>query len=398
MQVEGSDCHLTYCLNVHAGTAWADQFAAIQATSKKLHERIAPGTMFGLGLWLGARAVDELLQPGTLREFRNFLEHDQLYVFTLNAFPYGAFHGERVKERVYQPDWTTAARRDYTCRAADVLSELLPSGMTGSISSVPLGYKFDGKDTETTIAACIVSLMDVVVHLDALFQAKGTLIQLALEPEPDCLLENTQECIDFFARLRRDGREMLAKRLRCKESEAEALIVRYIGVCLDTCHFSVGFESPAAALHRFADAGIAIPKLQISAALKGDPAAMEWPRLEALCDPVYLHQTRFRATDGAVQSYRDLPEALTHWQKWSSCDRAGDSRIHFHVPLYFSSHQGLQSTSDELDAAFFDEVQKQHITHCEIETYTFDVLPDELKCADIIDSIAREYAWTLERI
>jgi hypothetical protein len=34
----------------------------------------------------------------------------------------------------------------------------------------------------------------------------------------------------------------------------------------------------------------------------------------------------------------------------------------------------------------------------EIETYTFDVLPDDLRGDDVVKSIAREYSWVLSQL
>jgi hypothetical protein len=37
-------------------------------------------------------------------------------------------------------------------------------------------------------------------------------------------------------------------------------------------------------------------------------------------------------------------------------------------------------------------------THLEMETYTWEVLPDELKHADVVDQLTAEYAWTLANL
>ena len=43
---------------------------------------------------------------------------------TLNGFPYGNFHGQRVKEHVFQPDWTTPERFEYTCNLFRILARI----------------------------------------------------------------------------------------------------------------------------------------------------------------------------------------------------------------------------------------------------------------------------------
>ena len=41
---------------------------------------------------------------------------------------------------------------------------------------------------------------------------------------------------------------------------------------------------------------------------------------------------------------------------------------------------------------------EDELEHLEIETYTFDVLPEELRAQDVAASIAREYEWLLPRL
>ena len=43
-----------------------------------------------------------------------------LYVFTINGFPYGPFHGQPVKAAVYRPDWREAERGRYTADLAEL--------------------------------------------------------------------------------------------------------------------------------------------------------------------------------------------------------------------------------------------------------------------------------------
>ena len=45
-----------------------------------------------------------------------------MYVFTINGFPYGAFHGTPVKAEVYRPDWRDPERLRYTNQLADLLA------------------------------------------------------------------------------------------------------------------------------------------------------------------------------------------------------------------------------------------------------------------------------------
>ena len=372
MHLKHPDAHLTYCLNVHPGEAWADQLRAIEQSVLPLKKQLRPKTPFGLGLRLGAVAARELAAPQTLEAFRRLLDKHQLYVFTINGFPYGRFHGTAVKQNVYRPDWTSPERLAYTCCLADLLAALLPEGVPGSISTVPVAYR---SEAPTNLEPAIQHIMKAAQYLHALHEKTGRLIQLALEPEPDCLLESTADCIHFFSRL-----------------PADDITRRHLGVCFDTCHFAVGFEDLSKSLQQLCKAGIVIPKLQISAALKTDSVHAE--QLHPFCDTVYLHQTRIRRNDETIIRYPDLPDALA----LEPLNGLSEWRTHFHVPLYFEHHNHLQSTADLLSPDFFTLALESGIRHFEMETYTMNVLPAAMQKMSLEESILREYQWTLERM
>src|SRR5690606_1462491 len=98
--------HLTYCTNIHPGESWSRVFSNLRTDLLEVRDLVSVDQPFGVGLRLSAEAADTLVQPEPLAEFRSFLEQERLYVFTLNGFPYGPFHGQAVKAAVYQPDWT----------------------------------------------------------------------------------------------------------------------------------------------------------------------------------------------------------------------------------------------------------------------------------------------------
>ena len=107
------DCHLTYCMNVHPGEDWADQRRAIAGEACAVKAALAPDRPFGLGLRLGRQSAGTLAAPAAREDLRKLLAAHGLYVFTVNAFPYGPFHNQPVKTDVYAPDcrgasgWTT---------------------------------------------------------------------------------------------------------------------------------------------------------------------------------------------------------------------------------------------------------------------------------------------------
>jgi|YelNatPaOPRAMG01_1025707.scaffolds.fasta_scaffold19543_5 sugar phosphate isomerase/epimerase len=336
--------HLTYCLNVHPGESWAENFAAIRNHALRVKAQVSPREKFGLGLRLANAASRTLAKPVELAKFREFLAAHDLYVFTVNGFPYGTFHGKPVQERVYRPDWRTTARVAYTNRIADILAALLPDGVAGSISTVPGSYKawITGK---RDVQAMVRNLRRCTEHLAWLRERTGKLITLGLEPEPDCFLETTAEVVRFF--------EMLPAG-------------EHLGICFDTCHFAVQFEDLRASLRGLKAAGVLISKVQISAAL----ATTDARQLARFRDDVYLHQTR---------------------------SRGGEIRSHFHVPLDWKGTARLRSTADQLTPAFFADAAKL-CRHFEIETYTFHVLPAALRRDGVDTSIAREFAFVRSRL
>ncbi len=132
-----------------------------------------------------------------MRRLQAFLSESDLYVFTANAFPYGSFHGTRVKEQVYEPDWRDDRRLRFSNRCAELLALLLPDGVEGSISTVPGAYKASIR-TSADVARMVELIIRHAAFLHAIAEETGKQISLALEPEPCCFLETIDEAIDFF--------------------------------------------------------------------------------------------------------------------------------------------------------------------------------------------------------
>ena len=383
MQIQTpSPVHLTYCLNIHPGETLAENLAAIRQHAVAVKQHVSPAAPFGLGLRLGAAAAAELRAPAARQALRAELETLGLYAFTVNGFPFGQFHGARVKENVYAPDWRTRERLDYTCLLADILADLLPDGSSGSISTLPGSFK-PWLRTEADIVAVAENLVACAGHLAELRARTGREIQVGLEPEPFCLLETTDEVLRFFA-----GPLAAA----CATTAERDAVRRHLGVCLDTCHVALQFESPLAALRRYRAAGIRVSKIQISAALETDPPNVV--ALRAFNEPVYLHQTKARLNNGALLAWPDLPDALpalaqnTEWEA---------VRVHFHVPLFWEGGAGLRSTAALLDGEFFREACAT-TEQLEVETYTFSVLPEPLRAGGVVACVSRELDWVRQRL
>ena len=299
---------------------------------------------------------------------------------------------------VYEPDWSKPERLIYTGRLAEILAALLPEGAAGNISTVPVGYQNPSSAEiqrragaeEQRMAVCVRQLVVMAEFLDDLSIRKNRDIVLALEPEPDCLLETTNDVIHWFEdELLYQGIRWLSNNRQRTRDEAEALLRRHIGICLDTCHFAVAFEDPLTALTRFESAGLRVARIQLSAALRTTVSEDALQRLRAFIDPVYLHQTKIRLPRGQIVAYPDLTEAtLDAAREQTDCEL----RTHFHVPLYFEGDGVLASTHTDLTPAFFEHVRARRIP-LEVETYTFDVLPPDLRAPTVVDSLVRELEW-----
>ena len=388
--------HLTYCLNIHSGESWAENFAAIREKAVAVKHAIAPNEWFGLGLRLAHQAVTELTASPELRaEALDFFNANQLYPFTVNGFPYGRFHSGPVKEDVYSPDWRSRERLEYTFQIADILSGWLPDQVDGSISTVPGSFK-PWITTEEDVAAMVNNLAATVAYLAALRDDTGKEIHLGLEPEPDCYLETTEETIRFFNEvLLVAGATEVGRLLGCGPEQAEKLIRRHIGVCLDTCHVAMQFENLVDSYRAYVNAGIRISKVQLSAALNAHSPPRGTDALKPFVEPVYLHQVKARGDGGARYSWYDLPDALAEIPSFPDIQ---EINVHFHVPLFFNMGGVLRSTVDSLTTEFFQELRRGGTSHLEIETYTFDVIPPELHPGDVVRSVTREYLWVREKL
>jgi sugar phosphate isomerase/epimerase len=385
---------LTYCLNVHPGETWPENFATLRTTILDVRDLVSPAAPFGLGLRLSAAAAASLGDPAQLAELIHFLNSENLYVFTVNGFPFGRFHGGPVKENVYAPDWRSPQRRDYTNRLAAILAALIPEHGAGSISTVPCSWKPWIK-SPADLDPVVDHLTDCIAHCAAIAERQGRNILLALEPEPGCLPETTSETIDFFnTRLFTQGAPLLAKKLRSTERGAIALIRHHLGVCLDTCHAALQFEDPADSLRHYESEGIRVPKIQISSALRTNASAAAIEALRPFAEPVYLHQVKARTAGGEILSWTDLPQALAELPEAT----AEEVRVHFHVPLHFTASGPLSSTSSLLTPEFLTSITRDPLTHLEIETYTWDVLPAPLRSTSIEQSIAAEFRWLKDQL
>lgn len=387
--------HLTYCTNIHAGESWQEHFAALRVHVPAVKKAVSPSKPFGIGLRLCNQASVELSEESVLKAFREWLAAEDCYVFTMNGFPYGGFHHMQVKDQVHAPDWTTNERVSYTLRMFRVLSALLPEHLQGGISTAPLSYKHwhpTAADKERVMVQATEQLLQVVAYLVQVAMHTGQVLHLDIEPEPDGLLENGQEFLHWYLNyLLPIGIGYLQRRLEVDSEMAGYFIRNHVRLCYDICHFAVGYEDHAEMIRQLYAHQIKTGKIQVSAALKAVLPFDRKPVLaafQAFNESTYLHQVVARHRNGTLKRYPDLPLALATGAPAEEMEW----RAHFHVPLFVADYGLLQSTQSDIMEVLALQRARQFTGQLEVETYTWEVLPNAMKLP-LTDSIIRELAW-----
>ena len=373
-----------YCSNVHAGETVAEIMQNFGRFMQPVCHQRRLSTMT-TGLWISAEAAKALRDKQTLVAFQKALNQSSLQLTSINGFPYGGFHQQRVKEQAYLPDWADNARLQYSKDLAAVLAACLPDNHNvGAISTVPLGYKRHWSSEKQQTA--IIHLAELAAYLHQLKQQTGKQILICFEMEPDCVLESTSELLTFFT-----------QQMRPQIPHHE-----YFAVCYDVCHQAVMREEAYDALQRITDAKITLGKIQLSSALQavfkdedreghGDKALLQL--LTQFCEPKYLHQVKSLGKNGQLIHRADLPAAL------KDNHLPGDWRIHFHVPIHTSHllHPQLETTRNELLRVFdFLRDNPGIRPSLEVETYSWQVLPSTLRPKngyELIRGITDELRW-----
>lgn len=376
--------HLAYCTNIHRGETWQQTFETLQTHTLAVRQQVCPDKPYAIGLRLSARAAQELDDATTLLSFQKWLEKNNCYVFTINGFPYGQFHGTRVKEQVYRPDWTSPDRLAYTNLLFDILAQLVPAGVEGSVSTLPGSFKefITDANQERVIRD---NIWRSVEHIAKLSERTGKKFHLGLEPEPLGWFENSAETIRFFEQIR-------------GEHPNDPRLAEHLGVNYDTCHLAIEFEEPENAITALRQNEIKISKLHLSSALKVKPTLEARRELAAFADDIYLHQVIARMSNAQHLLYRDLTPAL---ESTAAHAEPNDTewRVHFHIPLHCAPSSWFQSTSDHVEGVFdLLQADPSLCSHLEMETYTWEVLPPALKNRTVVEQLVAEYGWTLQRL
>ena len=389
--------HLTYSTLVHPGDTWPEIWDSLNRYVPRVKERIAPDRPFGVSLRISAASAETLTaEPKEREKLKAFLDERDMYLYTVNAFPYGAFKNTLVKERVYEPDWRTDDRATYTKRVADILAEVSAPGVEPTIQSPPLGFKPRVSGPEV-VAAFTRQVIGTVAHLVKLRERTDRIVRLALEPEPACFLETTAEAVDYFTNhlYADDAVASLAEQTGLSRNDAVAALREHLGMVYDICHQAVEYEDIGASLRTLADTGIPVFKLQEAAAVRVPEVTQE--KVDALrqyADSVYLTQTVERR-NGQLTHYLNLEDAFEAWERDPG---PREWRTHFHVPVFLDDLGDFKTTRFAIEDALKFHKANKLSPHLEIETYTWDVLPEHLKSGDIVDYVTLELEWVRDQL
>ncbi|MBX3354208.1 MAG: metabolite traffic protein EboE [Phycisphaeraceae bacterium] len=391
-----------YSTNVHPGRTLDEAIAEVLRTAPRVRQRlVAAGALartspLELGLWLSALAARSLLDsPDALPRLADqFAEHG-LRVRSLNGFPYGHFHAERVKHAVYHPSWADGARLLYTQDLAEILATLHALDRSAgrsvvdhaSISTLPIGWRADIEKSKhgAALGMAATHLEQLVRFLATVEERHGIRVHVDLEPEPGCWLDRAAQVADFFQLLR----------MRPNDPDPR----RYLGVCHDTCHAAVMFETQDEVITTLGASRIAVGRVQLSSALEARSAS-EIEALTRIVEPRYLHQTAWRDESQRLHFFEDLPPAVEALRAEGSVAQHGtDSRAircHLHVPLAVDQVDGIGTTRSEVEAFFRAWPADVALPPLEVETYTWSVLPESIRRTPLDEGIAAEILWATD--
>jgi hypothetical protein len=386
--------HLSYSTLVHPGDNWSEMWDSLTNYVPRVKARVCPDKPFGVSLRISNESANLLVNsPAERAKLKSFLADNDMYLYTVNAFVYGPFKNQLVKEKVYEPDWRTEERTRYTMNVADILAEVGSPNVNPSIQSPPLGFKPRVTGPEV-IEAYAANLRRLAVHLHKIRERTGRTVTLAIEPEPYCFLETTEETVHFFTKVLRSEHSLnaLGKDLGMSAEDARVVLRRHIGTVYDICHQAVEFEDISKSLQSLVDNDVPVFKLQEAAAMQVPnvtQAAVDEMRKWA--ESVYLTQT-IEKRDGKITRFLNLEDAIAAFEKDPSGQR--EWRTHFHVPVFLETlGEHIKTTRFAIAEALAFHKANPLSAQLEIETYTWDVLPQHLKTGDIVDYVTLELEW-----
>ncbi|MCM5663014.1 metabolite traffic protein EboE [Galbibacter mesophilus] len=398
MYINGS-FHLSYCTNVHNSESWETTFSTLNNFIPKIKKDLSDRNPFGISLRLSHKTCKELSQRKNLAIFKDWLQIHQLYVLSIDGVAYGKMQGHEVKDLLYAPDWASTARLDYTLMLINQMSYLLPKRMQGSITTSPLGFRHWYSDEDEKEQCYIKSAINLVKVVEVLYElecAAEKYIHLDLKPEPNSLLSNSTQVIDFFrAFLLPTGVEMLSKKLGKKAHEIEAMIFRYVNICYNTGAFFMAFESPSFTFKRFKQTDIKIGKIQMSSVLRFQMNEHKRERIikafNQFNQNYFLHPVTEKIGETVI-TYLNLEDIVNKHLE------IGELHALFNIPIYTEAYKNLESSQYTI-LETLKCLKKSNVCELvEIESYMWDLLPEKLKKNGLQFSIAKELRWLKERM
>ena len=163
--------HLTYSTLVHPADDWAQLWDSLQTYLPKVKKRISPNQPFGVCIRLSHLTAAELAdQESGTRDAEGVSRRTTISTSTRpTPSSTASSRTPQIKEQVYEPDWRTNERREYTKQVADILADICPAWATPSIQTAPLGFKprVTGPDV---VDAFTDNVLQVCAHLVKLEQ------------------------------------------------------------------------------------------------------------------------------------------------------------------------------------------------------------------------------------
>jgi hypothetical protein len=382
---------LSYCTNIHFGESWEEVFYILKFHSRKLRNAFLKMDQFGIGLRLSNSSIINLSKSSFFFDFLFWLKINNFYIKSVNGFPYSFFGSNYIKDNVYLPDWSNFKRYIYSRRIIILFSNFLNKNNFGGISTLPLSYKyfFCNYSYNNLYIKSIKYLYSLLILLNDIYVNNKIFIHLDIEPEPDCVVSNTLDYINFF-------KKWLLDRiiLYFLKKKIHMFILNYFRICFDICHSSVEFESICQSFNSIFLFNIKFGKFQISSSLKIDKMNFYNSYVFSyLPETPYIHQVYGKTFYDNIITYKDI--SLAHILLYKK--KIVEYRIHYHVPIFFDKYEIFESTQQYI-IEFFKLLKKRNAFYIfEIETYTFDILPCYLKL-NILYSLKREYDWVIKNL
>lgn len=371
--------NLMYCSNIFKNNTQKQLFNNLNKLIKKLKSKFNKEKKFSIGLCASNKLSNELIK--NINIFSKYIKKKKINIPSLNGFSYNNFHKKITKDNIYWPDWSSIKRVNYTNNLIKLLDNINNKNKK-SISTMPISYK-GWINKKNTVYIYYKTAKNLTKVTENIIKNKSNII-ISIEPEPTCLIEKSQEFINYF----NNWIKPLYKKYSINNKKN---IKNIIGICYDICHFAVQFEKHEKILNNLEKENIIIGKLQISSALKinDDRTKKENKQiiknLNVFKYSSFLHQIN-NINKNKTKIYKDIKYSIKYLKK----NIKSEWRIHFHIPIYINKYKNFRTTNNEIKNVMQNINKKNFTGHIEIETYTYKNLSIRY---DILNSIINEYKW-----